>query len=689
MFKKTLCQVITLLLLCTSAFAKGGYKITLRTTPDTLSHSYILSMYQWGGKVGVDTVRGETQKRATEGTIVFSNHKDLPCGQYVIEKSLDGKTSKLMEFMVSPNTINQVRNSIFNLSPTAIYQEKGSMENQIYTNFQNLIDSGWKKLKTKTQLNDTINGVVKKVEKECPGSLFEMMLKNALSTHDSPKEMLQKFPFGDSLIINTSFGKTAVKQYLKAIELNPNDTITNLVNKMIADIYPGENQKGSLRLQALVAAAAFDHFYHSNIMGQEGVAVKIAQEWFLNEKLEWPDKEGLFMLKTFVSLNKQSLIGMQAPPLDLIDTLGNKIALNSLVGDYTILYFYTDDCSTCKIETPKLVDFINEYKEGVLSVYAVYAQDNTAHWKTYINHEFNLYNPFVEWVNVYDPQFESGFHILYNVISTPQMFLLDKDKKIIGRNLKVDSLKELLNAKNKERDDLYQFFGNFFSKLGELDSATVQMGIDAFYQKSIDKPELFREIFKELYNFLRLSPDYLLQQGATYLGKKYIIEKEELWPNKNFTEQVKKGVEIFNMNPLGGKAANLTLESINGSPLNLYDIKNDYKILYFYKINCGICEIVSKELQKLHEDYKNNKNIDIEFVAINTGKDYNQWVQYVAQNGFSWIDVWGGDENEQIYRHYYLENVPSIYLLKDNTVIAKDINDIDLKNLLKTILQEK
>ena len=73
----------------------------------------------------------------------------------------------------------------------------------------------------------------------------------------------------------------------------------------------------------------------------------------------------------------------------------------------------------------------------MLNVYAVYADSNKNLWDKYVSDNFNdkLYNPFINWVNVYDPTMESGFHLLYNVIATPQIFLLDKYKKIVGRNL--------------------------------------------------------------------------------------------------------------------------------------------------------------------------------------------------------------------------------------------------------------
>ena len=44
----------------------------------------------------------------------------------------------------------------------------------------------------------------------------------------------------------------------------------------------------------------------------------------------------------------------------------------------------------------------------------------------------------------------------------------------------------------------------------------------------------------------------------------------------------------------------------------------------------------------------------------------------------------GGDSGE-IYNKYYIDNIPQIYLLINGTVAAKGINDIDLKEILKSI----
>lgn len=526
----------------------------------------------------------------------------------------------------------------------------------------------------------TVHGAQQKAK-----SKTELEQKQPNETEKQKKEQAALLSKQDSLQKNS-----VLTEYLTSLETQPNDTILYYINDLIERSNPNNDTTKSIKnVQSQIAYNAYNHFYNSPIMGKEEVAIKIAQEWFLNKKLEWPNSEGLFMVNMFVEMNKNSLIGMHAPELNLTDTLGKQSSLLSLPSINTIIYFFTHDCVTCKIETPKLVNYVNEYTDGPLNVYAVYTHDNREKWIEYTEKNFSsqLYNPFVNWVNVYDPKFESGFHMLYNVISTPQMYLLDRDKRIIGRNLNTTALGELLTAQNAKSEQMRGFFAQLFGQT--TDSTSVKGNIDVLYEKSKADNQLFRELFYELFDFLRYSDNYILQDGAEYLAKEYIIKKSSIWESKNFINDVTKWLEIYNMNPLGGDAADLHLEEIGGSSINLYDIKNEYKVLYFYKIDCGVCSHVSKQMDSLYKEYKPQLKDNIEFVAINTGREYTPWVKYIAQHNYSWLNVWGGDYADKIYDKYYLESVPSIYLLKNNMVIAKDITDLDLAEVLQIIAQQQ
>jgi hypothetical protein len=48
------------------------------------------------------------------------------------------------------------------------------------------------------------------------------------------------------------------------------------------------------------------------------------------------------------------------------------------------------------------------------------------------------------WINVWDPTFSSNFRNLYDIYSTPVIYVLDSGKKIIAKRISVETLESVL-----------------------------------------------------------------------------------------------------------------------------------------------------------------------------------------------------------------------------------------------------
>jgi len=73
-----------------------------------------------------------------------------------------------------------------------------------------------------------------------------------------------------------------------------------------------------------------------------------------------------------------------------------------------------------------------------LDVYAIALDTDPAKWKNFVQA-----NNMSSWTNVYDPTNRSIFKTYY-VDNTPELYLLDKDRKIVAKNLKVSQLKDAI-----------------------------------------------------------------------------------------------------------------------------------------------------------------------------------------------------------------------------------------------------
>ena len=52
-----------------------------------------------------------------------------------------------------------------------------------------------------------------------------------------------------------------------------------------------------------------------------------------------------------------------------------------------------------------------------------------------------------DWISAYDTENSNNFRVYYNVFSTPTIYILDKDKKIIGKKVDIKTIKKIINDK--------------------------------------------------------------------------------------------------------------------------------------------------------------------------------------------------------------------------------------------------
>ena len=118
-----------------------------------------------------------------------------------------------------------------------------------------------------------------------------------------------------------------------------------------------------------------------------------------------------------------------APGMD--DTLMNRIDLHAVPADYIIMWFWDSDCGHCKKQTPKLWDVYQKYKSQgkSIEVYAVNIEQETPSYLEYLREQK------YSWINVQDTAHLTKFRDYYDIYSTPVAFILDKERKIIGKRI--------------------------------------------------------------------------------------------------------------------------------------------------------------------------------------------------------------------------------------------------------------
>jgi peroxiredoxin len=124
-------------------------------------------------------------------------------------------------------------------------------------------------------------------------------------------------------------------------------------------------------------------------------------------------------------------VGDEAPDFTLNDPDGKPTTLSSLRGKFVLIDFWASWCGPCRQENPNVVKMYDKYKDKGLSIYGVSLDKDMALWKAAIKKD-NL-----TWLHGSDLKYwNSVVAQTYGVSGIPATFLLDKDGKIIAKNLR-------------------------------------------------------------------------------------------------------------------------------------------------------------------------------------------------------------------------------------------------------------
>jgi thiol-disulfide isomerase/thioredoxin len=97
---------------------------------------------------------------------------------------------------------------------------------------------------------------------------------------------------------------------------------------------------------------------------------------------------------------------------------------------YTVLYFYNPECGACAEITPQVHKVYQEYKNKGVQVFAVYVDRAKKVWMEYV-----MENKYFDWINVWDADETADIYGKYDLHAIPMIYLLDKDKVIVERDL--------------------------------------------------------------------------------------------------------------------------------------------------------------------------------------------------------------------------------------------------------------
>jgi thiol-disulfide isomerase/thioredoxin len=460
--------VLLLLGLSTVSYGSQSQPFQVRVTLDGLKDTNIYLAHYYGSKI----LRVDSVLLDKSGAGIFNYKEERAKGIYVIylnkDKYFDFLLGKDQQFSIHTSFEPQAKRLFEGATETEVFQQyqeflttqrvKQQKLQKDYEAHKNNPDSTRMITADIDLLNKEMEGYWEKKSAEYPGTFLSDFLRSMIYPRPEPFVAPANCKNPDSLkwVINYNFMKdhywdnfnfaqpglirsplidSRLDNYFKNNILQIPDSFLRPTIALIEKSKVNEEMFHYVSLQRLNDAVT------SEIMGMDKMFVEIAERYFLNGKGAWLDTAALAKVKEKVRVTKPNLIGKLAPELKLPDSEGMYYSLRQMNSKYTILLFWEPGCSHCKKVVPQLLqDLYFPFKDKGVDVYAVVTQNKKDEWLKAIS-EYKIY----DWTNVWDPSVTSNFRNLYDVFSTPVIYILDPAKHIIAKRLDVDSAVKFLN----------------------------------------------------------------------------------------------------------------------------------------------------------------------------------------------------------------------------------------------------
>ena len=258
--------------------------------------------------------------------------------------------------------------------------------------------------------------------------------------------------FMDDRVIRTPF-------FMKKLETYYHDVLPQSADSIIKDAdYKLLLARSSPEMYKFLLNWLTDEYLSPKYMGQDAVFVHLFEKYHSKGLSNWLNEKQMETISRRAYMLMANLIGEKGANLEMIDSAGKPSPLYDVNADYTILCFWDPNCGHCKEEIPRIDSIYRaSWKNHHVTIYAVLTQDDKEDlknvWVNYIK-EHDLGG----WIHVYQTREmekaelaaqKPSFRQLYDITLTPTLYLLDKEKHIIGKKLTWQQLNDLMEVKWK------------------------------------------------------------------------------------------------------------------------------------------------------------------------------------------------------------------------------------------------
>lgn len=470
--------VRTLAVLCLlpfAAFAQKSTKIDLKVELTDAPNTQVVLGYYYGDKQFViDTI-----KLDAKGTGVFKYDEPKERGIYLV--AIPGK--KFIEVLLTDDQEFSIKTDT--AEPVQHMKVTGSVENEHFYEYNRFLNTMQKKadplrkqkeafskdaakkdsLAICTKQLDDLDKEVKKYRNDFVSRYPNDMMSKIITMMREPEipaEIPAPWNANDSLqkvfrfryykahffdgwdwkedgLVRTPVYHSKITQYMDQLTVQHPDSI------MLGCDFLIEQARPSRELFKYTCHHLTFKYEMSKIMCFDAIFVHLADRYYKTNQAFWLSAEAVKKITDRADKLRYGLCGANPANMTLYDTTAKVFNLQNVKGKFIIIAFWDPSCGHCKKEIPLLKKEYDALKKYGVEVVAMATEDDTLAWKKFIK-ENNL-----NWKNgrTKDDYTRALYKHYYDIYSTPVLYLVDENKKIIAKRLDPAQMSDLIYRKLK------------------------------------------------------------------------------------------------------------------------------------------------------------------------------------------------------------------------------------------------
>lgn len=238
--------------------------------------------------------------------------------------------------------------------------------------------------------------------------------------------------FKHRAILRTPFLYQKVNFYLTKLTPQSPDSIILAVDYILKKV------EHNPEMYRYFLADLLNKYAQLKIVGHDALYVHLVDKYYSQGKAHWVDEETLDKMEENANDLRPILIGKKMPDFTTYKEDNSPVRLYNIESPYTIVLFWAPDCGHCKKIMPNVVEFYKKYKTKGVKMLTVCAKGGD---KTKTCWPAIQEKGMEDFINTGDEY--QRYNAIFKIKSTPKIFILDQDKKIILKDFPADEMEQI------------------------------------------------------------------------------------------------------------------------------------------------------------------------------------------------------------------------------------------------------